>query len=81
MKKLKLDLEHVEVESFETERLPDGQGTVRGYVSIVNPCSGQCNTVDDPTCDVDGACTNTAVGNYTCVATLCEELCSNGVLC
>jgi hypothetical protein len=80
MKKLRLDLENIAVESFETDRAPAAGGTVRGYASIAQPCSGQCDTVDDATCDRD-RCTNTGPGNDTCVATVCAELCSGGVLC
>lgn len=81
MRKLKLELDDIQVESFETNRLEAERGTVRGHVSIANPCTGQCDTVNDATCDPEAGCTNTAAGDYTCIATNCADQCSTGVWC
>ena len=67
MKKLRLHLDEMDVESFEiSEQMKSGRGTVRGHLTVNTPCSGQCDTVADYTCDPDETCTNTKLGDYTC---------------
>ena len=77
MKKLTLDLDRLTVDSFETDEGLSLRGTVRGHATIDPRCSGQCDTVDDATCDPDDGCTNTKLGNYTCPAS-CMPNCTDG---
>ena len=47
MKKLKLDVERLVVESFEAERAgSDGEGTVRAYQSGMQTCRAPCTDWD-----------------------------------
>ena len=50
MKKLKLDVEALRVESLEAAPAMTGEGTVRGHASTTCPtyeltCTGDCNTL------------------------------------
>lgn len=46
MKKLKLDIDDLKVESFETTKIPDKVGTIQGHQYVIdtdppnNPCGG-----------------------------------------
>lgn len=66
MKKITLDLDDLQVESFETApESGDGRGTVFGYAPTV---FGTCNcTAGSLTCDTCTACN----GGFTCEGT-CE---------
>ena len=61
MKKIRLDVESLEVSSFDTKALPEGRGTVRGAQTLFGPCppdeypeSSICTrgiySGEDPTC-------------------------------
>jgi hypothetical protein len=56
MRKLKLDIDHLEVDSFETDVGHDQRGTVHGLVSPY--CTQTCDTANNYSCD----------GAYTCGA-------------
>lgn len=63
MRKLKLDLDHLAVESFDTADEKRGTGTVMGHDTI--RCSNTCDTVDNYTCN----------GQYTCAGeATCHDL-------
>jgi hypothetical protein len=77
MKKLVLDLDAIEVTSFETSRVPAQRGTVVGNAPTrANSCGGTCpDTVGANTCQVscDPSCISTCpvapcyTGDETCV--------------
>jgi hypothetical protein len=54
MRKIRLDLDELQVDSFTTAEQPGGAGTVRGYVSV------QCGS--DYTCNYEDTC----AGVVTC---------------
>ncbi len=59
MKKMRLDVDEIAVESFPTERVEDDGGTVRAYVGTLAPpsCPVQvCHTYDDTVCGLTQAC-------------------------
>jgi hypothetical protein len=66
MRKLKLDIDHLEVQSFETAGTPEARGTVRGHISY------NCNT------QFAGCSNNTCPGGghtcdaYSCPAESCD---------
>ncbi len=60
MKKLRLDLEELAVESFESERAKEARGTVRGYWEYTYYC-------DTPEC--------TGGGGASCMYTHCDGSC------
>jgi hypothetical protein len=57
MKKLKLDLDEMTVESFSTTPESGGKGTVQGYITNWSECGGAycslggCDTTFNPYCD------------------------------
>ena len=63
MRKLRLDLEELEVESFETERSREQRGTVRGYWEYTYYCDS-----DEPDCTGGGgaSCYDTVCHNQSC---------------
>jgi hypothetical protein len=75
MKKIRLDLEALDVVSFETDAKPGAQrGTVRGrsvgepYYFTGYSCYGDCATWEYDTCRVDGPTQGPS----------CEEMCGAG---
>jgi hypothetical protein len=59
MKKLRLDWEELEVESFPTAAVSGDSGTVRGYVGTLAPPSCPaplCQTYDDTLCGLSRGC-------------------------
>lgn len=77
MRKLKLDLDELLVESFTTtDAESEARGTVYGreatglctQVSCVDSCGPSCMCSQDPTCEY--ACTQVTCG-YTCSPYLC----------
>jgi hypothetical protein len=82
MKKLKLAVDDLRVESFETERRGQARGTVRGAdygdpVSIVEPESGDIYCLTAPPCIP----TNEETGGcHTCQGT-CPATCVNTCTC
>ena len=69
MKKLRLDVEALAVESFEPERIGQGSGTVNGHGPYTQP--GACPATANWYCSVGDGCTWAA---YTCAET-CREDC------
>ncbi len=61
MLKLRLDVEHFEVETFETEGILESRGTVLGNVS------GLCSGDPEYTCGAENTCN----GDYTCNGETC----------
>lgn len=78
MKKLRLNLDELEIESFATTAEADAleEGTVHGY-----HCTCNCCTDNDPTCyntcAGNATCHRTCVGNNTCGQTACYGTCYN----
>jgi hypothetical protein len=80
MNKLKLCLDDLAVESFDTERMQQEKGTVVGEAcSCAGTCPGQATcdyTCDDATCPYtcdDDTCA--ASCNGTCAGATCYETC------
>ena len=85
MKKLRLELDALEVESFDVARAGPSTGTVHGHITAT-----QCNTSPDRTCagyltcafnSCDGWCTAGNCTDYgTCDATCihCTQTCETG---
>jgi hypothetical protein len=79
MKKLSLNLDSLEVESFEASSRRSGIGTVRGYddeSDTTAPC--WADTIEGPPCDSTGfqilcTCTYGGPNNGTCDATCNTE--------
>jgi hypothetical protein len=74
MRKLRLDLDDLSVESFETTPLPRTEnGTVFGQEQCT--CYTQCTCPGCPTCDAscNGTCAYTCEGTcaYTCAGDTC----------
>jgi len=67
MRKLKLGLEELRVDSFDTGAAGEGRGTVHGHVS-------QFCTRGPVTCDVGYTCD----GGYTCAGDTCVVLSCDG---
>ncbi len=94
MKKLKLNLEDLKVESFETVSRKNKKGTINGnaptwpndptcaeecITAFTDPCDTQYNTCDE-SCGV--SCPATCAGS--CVGPTCKNTCQNtcqGVTC
>jgi hypothetical protein len=51
MRKIRMELEQLHVDTFETSSVPDARGTVRGHWSQVGTCDGRVAT-----CQVGGTC-------------------------
>ena len=68
MKKLKLDLERIEVESFPTDAPdPSQRGTVEGHAELTYGCQSNTQTWDRGyTCDEYGTC------YYSCYDRTCH---------
>lgn len=73
MKKMRLDVEELAVESFEPERISRGRGTVNGHAQHTDPkvCLPSANWY----CSVGDGCT---WGVYTCAITCDPECYSDG---
>lgn len=76
MRKLKLQVEDLEIVSFETARPLDGRGTVASHNEQFPP------SVQGGTCTADAACNPmyTRDGGYTCWES-CQDCNSNATLC
>jgi hypothetical protein len=78
MKKLSLDLDTLNVESFSTAPAERAGGTVRGYITL--QCSDGCNTWDTAcgggsetcTCTKDQTCNCPTVIGYSCEFDTCD---------
>ena len=79
MRKLRLDLEHLSVESFDTTRAKPGSGTVYGEQCT---CYTACTCPGCPTCDAscNGTCGDTCAASCggTCAGATCAERCATG---
>ncbi len=89
MKKLKLDLDQLSVESFDTAPTRSGQpdGTVKGFATLPEiitcfTCDATCSltcelTCDDPTCSTcNGNTCEGTCGGHTCNGTCGENTCN-----
>ena len=86
MKKFRLDLESVRVESFETSDLEAQRGTVQGHISVAVSCYdtdccsdlSDCCPPDTSYCsDQWSACCNT---NFSCPGhNTCDNTCHTGI--
>ena len=66
MKKLRLELDNLQVESFSTDRMEEAKGTVHGFISLMCSAHDRCNTVDI-------SCNDLSCGGYTCaLSCACE---------
>ena len=73
MGKLRLEMEHLQVESFEVQEAEaQGRGTVHGQLQETDPrvCeSNGCRTLNYSNCaSCDQTCVGTCIGDYTCNA-------------
>lgn len=60
MQKIKLDLDHLAVESFETAGQPEGRGTVQGHATNGQACASAVDACPSGRgCTVIGCDTNT----------------------
>jgi hypothetical protein len=76
MKKLRLDIEQLNVESFASAEAPDDRGTVQGKEATLYAGCGYTNDRFDIQCRSVGVyCGPTEYYNATCVAT--AALCCN----
>ncbi|HYR09772.1 MAG TPA: hypothetical protein VEQ60_18495 [Longimicrobium sp.] len=78
MKKMKLSLEQLAVDSFDTSAAPAKRGTVFGEqctcpTNCTCPCMGTCAESCNGTCDYHYTCPATCYGG-TCEHT-CEQTC------
>ena len=81
MKKLKLNLDELKIESFETSvQKPNNKGTIHGNITgntCDEPtCAGTCPENPCPTnntCETD--CGQNTCGGMTCVDTACVHTC------
>jgi hypothetical protein len=65
-KKIRLDLETLSIDSFETTRVPGARGTVQGHgsfqsycslgITCLDSCASECNS-ECGTCDPHCCCT------------------------
>jgi len=72
MKKLRLRLEHLEVESFSSTPAPEERGTVHGHYPTQDTCEGpECftgwpytcrNTEGEVTCNGEAECGDSSLG-------------------
>lgn len=76
MKKLKLDMDALQVDTFTTADSGTGRGTVRGHVTLLH-CSTQCDT-EGNTCDGGHTCNAefSCNGEYSC-ALSCTDCTTN----
>ena len=51
MRKLKLEMEALRIDSFDTESVPAGAGTVRGHLTIAQGSCRTCDATCNPSCD------------------------------
>jgi hypothetical protein len=58
MRKLKLNLEQLSVESFATERRLAGEGTVHAHATPPSYCGPSCAPTCQTNCDCTYTCTN-----------------------
>jgi hypothetical protein len=65
MKKMRLDLEHLHVDTFETSTVEADRGTVRGHWSQIGTCDAVVAT-----CQINGTCRLTC--GSKCGSTTCE---------
>jgi hypothetical protein len=72
MKKLKLEIDALAVESFDTFVAPDGEGTVRGLESYPNGCFPPSGSVD-PAID--------SCAYATCAGDTCWQSCNGTCNC
>lgn len=72
MKKLKLDIDALAVQSFAAGAAPEARGTVRGRATAWNTCAGR------ETCAFPDTCADTCGANscYTCVNSCVLEYCT-----
>ena len=83
MRKLKLQVEDLEVVSFETNRTLDERGTVAGYKTLPPTemtCEGQASCdVNYPTCNNGDTCYNSCdgCGSYRTDCALCISAAGN----
>lgn len=78
MKKLALNIEDLEVESFETRIAPGLPGTVHGRDAIAEPapesdpfCTAFCKTVNALPCDTELCKSNQYTCAHSCTAIIC----------
>lgn len=93
MKKFRLDLDTLDVQSFATLRIPDARGTVRGAANDLaepdtqaqscNPSCQYCESGDCITSQWDGECLTyfTCGDCYSGFASWCDETCHVHVTC
>ncbi|HET7461786.1 MAG TPA: hypothetical protein VFJ82_11090 [Longimicrobium sp.] len=74
MKKLKLELDSMEVESFETATTEQDPGTVRAHLTY-DPEAG-CGPTEESRCVTDCGCS----GMWTCPGSI-PGTCDGGVTC
>jgi hypothetical protein len=65
MKKIRLDLEHLHVDTFETSTAEPDRGTVQGHWSQMGTCDAVVAT-----CQINGTCRLTC--GSKCGSTTCE---------
>lgn len=70
-KKMKLDVDAVQVESFETSPASGGEGTVHAHATKINSC-----VPTDCTCETDCGCS----GQWTCPGSV-PGTCDGGATC
>ena len=66
MRKLKLEVQNLEIKSFDTAPAPSGKGTVEAYLTGANPC---ISTHDGNVCTYNFTCnceTRTQLTNESC---------------
>jgi hypothetical protein len=81
MRKLKLDLDDLTVEAFETVKSPAAEGTVQGHAKTCETWEENCSTVEylseDPT-----ACFMCGTGFYSeCCSAFCTADCGQTATC
>jgi len=64
VKKLRLELDELAVDSFATDGLLRAAGTVHGHLSAI--CTYACNGTDGGTCNDPTCVGDTCNGDYTC---------------
>jgi hypothetical protein len=57
MKKIRLDVEQLRVDSFATERQADAKGTVHGHATPISVCA-TCYSMGPTNCDCTYTCTH-----------------------
>jgi hypothetical protein len=65
MRKIRMELEQLHVDTFETSPVEAGRGTVRGHWSQVGTCDGRVAT-----CQYGGTC-GPGCGTLKCTGTDC----------